>query len=109
MNCKVQKFESYAKFEPVSLSVYSNWETVFLGSYSHTYRKCWCVETKFGSNFARSGNNRLAISSDVPEPYLSSQSHKPFESESSHQNFFQVESQELSCHWFASSSQCRVT
>jgi len=36
----------------------------------------------------------LPLTSDVPESFLSSQSHKPFESESSqsHYNFFQVES-----------------
>ena len=52
----------------------------------------------------------LPLTSDVPESFLSSQSHKPFESESSqsHYNFFQVESwltrvriesQELSSHF----------
>jgi len=69
----------------------------------------------------------MPLSSDVPESFLSSQSHKPFESESSqsHPKFFRVESESwlgrvesesshkncriTSSHWFASSSQCRVT
>jgi len=71
----------------------------------------------------------LYITSDVSESFLSSQSHKPFESESSqsYPKFFRVESESeswlgrlesesshencrvTSSHWFASSSQCRVT
>jgi len=56
--------------------------------------------------------------SDVSASFLSRQSHKPFESESSqsHLNFFRVESESdswlgrvISSHWFPSSSQCRVT
>ena len=46
---------------------------------------------------------------DVPESFLSSQCHKPFESEWSKIFSSRVKSQELSSHWFASSSQCRVT
>ena len=50
------------------------------------------------------------ICSDVPESFLSSQSHKPFESESIHDL---VESSHKKCgvtssYWFASSSQCWV-
>ena len=69
--------------------------------------------------------NRFIIltASDVPESFLSSQSHKPLESDSS-KNFssrvrdmawsswVRVESQKcrvISSHWFANSSQCRVT
>ena len=65
--------------------------------------------------------------SDVSESFLSSQSHKHFESESSqsHLKIFRVESKSwpgwvesefshkncrvTSSHWFASASQCRVT
>ena len=68
-----------------------------------------------------------AICSDMTESFLSSQSHKPFESEKcqSHLKFYRVrgeswlgrvesESNHKNCrvtssHWFASSSQCRVT
>jgi len=57
------------------------------------------------------------ITSDVPELFLSSQSHKLFASESSqsHLKIFRGESETrhkncrvTSSHWFASSSQCRV-
>jgi len=67
---------------------------------------------------------QLVESSDVPESFLSSQGHKPFESESSKifssrvrvvvmtwLSRVRIESQKLSSHfghWFASSSQYRV-
>jgi len=59
-----------------------------------------------------------ANSSDVSSSFLSSQSHKPFESESSKifssQSHDLIESSHKNCrvassHWFASSSQCRLT
>ena len=66
----------------------------------------------------------MVFRSDVPESFLSSQSHEPFESELSHGylKFCRVESESshdlvesshkngrvISSHWFTSSSQCRV-
>jgi len=81
---------------------------------------------KFGSNRGfLSGLEQWQISSDVPGSFLSSQSHKPFESESSKIFRFGSESKSwlgrvesetshkncrvTSSHWFLSSSQRRVT
>ena len=61
--------------------------------------------------------NDIMCYSDVPESFLSSQSHEPFESESSQSylKYCRVESESshkncrvTSSHWFTSSSQCRI-
>ena len=61
----------------------------------------WEYACTFGERKARLEELRCSEkSSDASESFSSSQSHKPFESESSqgHLNYFRVESQELSSH-----------
>jgi len=84
-------------FSSTCRSALEQWSTIFFPAW-HTY------------NFPKfCGTPRSLSNSDVTESFLSSQSHKPFESESSQSylNFFRVES--IQSHDLVELSQSRVT